>query len=104
MDLCTCGQRTVRNDKSKPGTGLLFRYDGYVFGNTSVYCPWNVTGYVAALLKNRKAKMKNYWKNTSQYGILLTFVERTDFDVSDKFVQKKWEDGRSKGHSFPNPF
>ena len=30
-------------------------------------------------------KPKNYWKNTSHNGILLTFVERTDFDVSDKF-------------------
>jgi hypothetical protein len=40
---------------------------------------------VAALLRDRKAKPKNYWKNTSHNGILLTFVERTDFDVSDKF-------------------
>ena len=60
-------------------------YDGYVFGNTSVYCPWDVASYVAALIRNKKAKPKNYWKNTSHNGILLTFVERTDFDVSDKF-------------------
>ena len=60
-------------------------YDGYAFGNTSVYCPWDVASYVAALIRNKKAKPKNYWKNTSHNGILLTFVERTDFDVSDKF-------------------
>ena len=60
-------------------------YDGYVFGNTSVYCPWDVASYVAALIRNKKAKPKNYWKNTSHNGILLTFIERTDFDVSDKF-------------------
>ena len=60
-------------------------YDGYVFGNTSVYCPWDVASYAAALLKRRDAKPKNYWKNTSHNGILLTFVNRTDFDVSDKF-------------------
>ena len=60
-------------------------YDGYVFGNTSVYCPWDVTCYAAALLRNRNAKPKNYWKNTSHNGILLTFIERTEFDVSDKF-------------------
>ena len=60
-------------------------YDGYVFGNTSVYCPWDVTCYAAALLRNRNAKLKNYWKNTSHNGILLTFIERTEFDVSDKF-------------------
>ena len=60
-------------------------YDGYFFGNTSVYCPWDVTSYVAALLRNKNAKLKNYWKNTSHNGILLTFIERTEFDVSDKF-------------------
>ncbi len=60
-------------------------YDGYVFGCTSVYCPWDVVSYVAALLKRKTAKPKNYWKNTSSNGILLTFVKRTDFDVSDKF-------------------
>jgi hypothetical protein len=60
-------------------------YDGYVFGNTSVYCPWDVVSYVSALLEIRTAKPKNYWKNTSSNGILLTFVKRTDFDVSDKF-------------------
>ncbi len=60
-------------------------YDGYVFGNSSVYCPWDVTSYVASLLKDKTAKPKNYWKNTSHNGILLTFAERTDFDVSEKF-------------------
>ena len=60
-------------------------YDGYVFGSTSVYCPWDVASYVAALLADRKAKPKNYWKNTSHNGILLTFVKRSEFDVSDKF-------------------
>ena len=60
-------------------------YDGYVFGNTPVYCPWDVVSYVSALLEIRTAKPKNYWKNTSSNGILLTFVKRTDFDVSDKF-------------------
>ncbi|MBO6208765.1 MAG: AAA family ATPase [Lachnospiraceae bacterium] len=60
-------------------------YDGYVFGNSYVYCPWDVINYLSALKKRRDAKPKNYWKNTSHNGILLTFVKRTDFDVSDKF-------------------
>lgn len=60
-------------------------YDGYVFGNNFVYCPWDVINYMSALKKRRDAKPKNYWKNTSHNGILLTFVKRTDFDVSDKF-------------------
>lgn len=60
-------------------------YDGYVFGDSFVYCPWDVINYMSALKKRKDAKPKNYWKNTSHNGILLTFVERTDFDVTEKF-------------------
>ena len=60
-------------------------YDGYVFGNSYVYCPWDVTNYMSALIKRKDAKPKNYWKFTSHNGILFSFVERTDFDVTDKF-------------------
>ncbi|MBR2810707.1 MAG: AAA family ATPase [Solobacterium sp.] len=62
-------------------------YDGYVFGNNHVYCPWDVMNYVSALNKRSDARPKNYWKNTSHNGILLSFVERTDFDVAGKFEQ-----------------
>ena len=60
-------------------------YDGYVFGNSHVYCPWDVVNYVSALKKRKAAKPKNYWKHTSHNGILLAFVERNDFNVEDKF-------------------
>lgn len=60
-------------------------YDGYVFGNSYVYCPWDVVNYLSALNRNSEAQPKNYWKNTSHNGVLMTFVSRTDFDVSDKF-------------------
>ena len=60
-------------------------YDGYVFGNSYVYCPWDVINYLSALKKRKDARPKNYWKNTSHNGILLTFVKRTDFDAADKF-------------------
>lgn len=39
----------------------------------------------AALKKRKNAKPKNYWKYTSHNSVLLTFVERTDFDVAEKF-------------------
>ena len=72
-------------DRQEKAQDIRSWYDGYVFGNSSVYCPWDVTSYVARLLRDRTAKPKNYWKNTSHNGILLTFAERTDFDVSEKF-------------------
>ncbi|MBR2256634.1 MAG: AAA family ATPase [Blautia sp.] len=58
-------------------------YDGYVFGNTSVYCPWDVASYVAALLCHKDAEPKNYWRNTSSNGVIEEFVGR--FKVSGKF-------------------
>ena len=60
-------------------------YDGYVLGSSYVYCPWDVINHVSALCYKRTARPKNYWKNTSHNGILLTFVKRTDFKVKGKF-------------------
>lgn len=60
-------------------------YDGYVFGDSYVYCPWDVVNYLSALRKRETARPKNYWKNTSHNGILLSFVKRTDFNVKGKF-------------------
>ena len=50
-----------------------------------MYCPWDVVNYLSALKKRKDAKPKNYWRNTSHNGILLTFVRRTDFKVKGKF-------------------
>lgn len=60
-------------------------YDGYVFGSTEVYCPWDVLNYVSALQEDSEAKPKNYWRNTSHNGIIRSFIDRTDYNVADKF-------------------
>ena len=60
-------------------------YDGYVFGDTEVYCPWDVLNYVSDLMSNETAQPQNYWRNTSHNGIIRQFVDRTDYNVSDKF-------------------
>ena len=57
-------------------------YDGYVFGDTEVYCPWDVVNYVSALLKRKDAKPKNYWENTSGNDAIRAFFEMPDIDVS----------------------
>lgn len=72
-------------DRSEAADTVKDWYDGYLFGNSCVYCPWDVISYLSALKKRRDAKPKNYWKNTSHNGILLTFVKRADFNVADKF-------------------
>lgn len=60
-------------------------YDGYVFGNSYVYCPWDVVSYVAALLRRPNATPENYWKNTSGNGILRTFIENAENNVTVDF-------------------
>ena len=58
-------------------------YDGYLFGNTPVYCPWDVANYVAALLKDPDAEPENYWLHTSSNSIIREFAER--YEVTNKF-------------------
>ena len=38
-------------------------YDGYRFGNTDVYCPWDVINYCDELLADPSTMPKNYWAN-----------------------------------------
>lgn len=60
-------------------------YDGYVIGNTSVYCPWDAASYVSALLYDPHAEPKNYWRNTSSNGVIRDFVNHSDWGIPDKF-------------------
>lgn len=70
----------------KEAAGILKEwYNGYIFGNRSLYCPWDVINHVSELRYDRQAKPKNYWKNTSHNDVILGFVKRTDLNVSEKF-------------------
>ena len=60
-------------------------YDGYVIGNTSVYCPWDAASYVSELLYDPDAEPKNYWRNTSSNGVIRDFVNHSDWGIPDKF-------------------
>ena len=72
-------------ERSEAAEEIKEWYDGYIFGDSYMYCPWDVINHVSALVYKRNTKPKNYWKNTSHNAILLTFVKRTEFDVEDKF-------------------
>lgn len=60
-------------------------YNGYLFGNTPVYCPWDVLNHVAALQINPSAQPQNYWASTSHNSIIYKIFDRTDFDINTKF-------------------
>lgn len=81
-EVCELLAAADRQDKSDV---IKEWYDGYVFGDSFVYCPWDVINYMSALKKRKNARPKNYWKNTSHNGILLSFVKRTEFKVKGKF-------------------
>lgn len=59
-------------------------YDGYQFGNVSVYCPWDVINYCDALLANPKSNPKNYWANTSGNVMVRRFINNANQQTKDE--------------------
>lgn len=53
-------------------------YDGYLFGNVNVYCPWDVINYCDELLANPQTRPKNYWANTSGNAMVRRFIGKAD--------------------------
>lgn len=51
-------------------------YDGYRFGDTDVYCPWDVINYCADLRGDPNAYPMAYWINTSGNDIIRNFIDR----------------------------
>lgn len=60
-------------------------YDGYHFGDFDVYCPWDVMNHVENLLLKSDVTPQSYWENTSDNSIIRTFLNKTNFDITDKF-------------------
>lgn len=60
-------------------------YDGYIFGEVEIYCPWDVINHVDALLTDRKARPENYWLDTSHNNIIRRFVDHPHINVNAKF-------------------
>ena len=53
-------------------------YDGYHFGNTDVYCPWDVINHVDRLLGEPGAEPQSYWINTSGNDFVKRFIDKAD--------------------------
>jgi hypothetical protein len=51
-------------------------YDGYCFGTSHLYCPWDVIKYCQALIKNKRALPQNYWTNTSGNALVRRFIDK----------------------------
>lgn len=59
-------------------------YDGYRFGDTDVYCPWDVINYCDELLAASNTPPKNYWANTSGNDLILRLLEKADQTTKDE--------------------
>lgn len=53
-------------------------YDGYHFGNTDVYCPWDVINYIDQLRYDENAVPQDYWSNSSGNEIVRRFIDKAD--------------------------
>ena len=59
-------------------------YDGYRFGDSEVYCPWDVINYCDELLAALNTPPKNYWANTSGNSLVLRLLEKADQTTKDE--------------------
>lgn len=62
-------------------------YDGYRFGETDVYCPWDVINYVNKLLVKRTLPPQDYWSNTSSNDIIKKLLEKASSDTRNEIEQ-----------------
>lgn len=59
-------------------------YDGYLFGNLGIYCPWDVINYCGDLRDESVTEPQNYWVNKSSNNIVRKFIERADRKTRDE--------------------
>lgn len=59
-------------------------YDGYRFGDTEVYCPWDVINYCDELLADRSVSPKNYWANTSGNDLIRRLLKKANLTTKNE--------------------
>ena len=59
-------------------------YDGYRFGDTDVYCPWDVINYCDELLADLSAPPKNYWANTSGNDLVRRLLKKANLTTKNE--------------------
>ena len=77
-------QLLIDADVSEKKEQVRVWYDGYHFGKTDVYCPWDVMNYLRDLQENTDAKPAGYWKNTSDNSIIRSFIDFAGSNITEK--------------------
>ena len=75
-----CGNTATEMTNPLASIGAM----GYHFGNTDVYCPWDVINHVDCLRGNPDAEPLSYWINTSGNELVRRFIDRADKTTRDE--------------------
>ncbi len=76
-------------------------YDGYRFGNTHIYCPWDVLNQCDKFCESANARMESHWENSSSNSIVKEILEHSNETtkaeiealISGEYVEKPLIDG-----------
>lgn len=59
-------------------------YDGYHFGNTDIYCPWDVIRYCKNLCADSAALPEDFWSNSSGNVMVRRFIDKADIRTKNE--------------------
>lgn len=59
-------------------------YDGYHFGNTDIYCPWDVVRYCKSLCADPTALPEDFWSNSSGNAIVRRLIDRANVQTKNE--------------------
>lgn len=62
-------------------------YDGYLFGNTHVYCPWDVLNYCDLLVCDATKEPDNYWANSSGNELIALLLKKANMETRHELEQ-----------------
>ena len=62
-------------------------YDGYLFGNVDVYCPWDVINHIDRIKDDPNARPEAYWINTSGNDLVKRFVDKANRTTRNEIEQ-----------------
>ena len=59
-------------------------YEGYHFGNTDIYCPWDVIRYCKNLCADSAALPEDFWSNSSGNAMVRRFIDKADIRTKNE--------------------
>ena len=63
-------------------------YNGYRFGNTEVYCPWDVLNHCDRIKEHTDSFPENYWIHTSSNDAVKKFIQMSNTIVTKREIEK----------------